>query len=75
MEELKIEIFIPGELKEEHIICDMIRNFDISLKIVEASFSTESGWAYLIVGGEKDEITKMSNFLGEKGIKVDFRDK
>jgi len=75
MEEVKLELFIPGELKDEQIICDMVRNFDISLRIVEASFSTESGWAYLIIGGEKDEIKKMNDFLGEKGIRVDFRDR
>ena len=70
MEERKLELFIPGELKDEEILCQIIRNFDISLKIVEASFSTESGWAYLIIGGKKSEITKMNDFLKEKGIKV-----
>ena len=35
MEEMKIELFIPGELKEEPILCDMIKNFNIILKIIE----------------------------------------
>lgn len=73
MEEIKMELFIPGELKEEPIICDMIRNYDISMKIVEASFSTESGWAYLVVRGDKAEVEDMLTFLREKHIQVDIR--
>jgi len=73
VEEIKMELFIPGELKEEPIICDMIRNYDISMKIVEASFSTESGWAYLVVRGDKAEVEDMLTFLREKHIQVDIR--
>ena len=75
MENLKIELFIPGELKDEPIICDMIKKFSISIKIVEASFSTESGWAYLIIGGAKSEIEKVFDFLRTKGINVEIREK
>ncbi len=71
MEERKIELFIPGELKDEPIICDMIRNFKVELRIVEASFSTESGWAYLLLAGEKKELDRMFGFLKGKGIRID----
>ncbi|MBU1784778.1 MAG: NIL domain-containing protein, partial [Candidatus Omnitrophica bacterium] len=40
-QELEVELFIPGDLKNEPIISDMIRNFDVDIKIVEASFSSE----------------------------------
>jgi ABC-type methionine transport system ATPase subunit len=72
---VKVELFIPGELKDEPIICDMIKNYKISLKIVEASFSTESGWAFLILTGEKIEIEKVFDFLRQKGIKVELKEK
>ena len=75
MEAIKVELFIPGELKEEPIICEMIKNFNISMKIVEASFSTESGWAYLLVDGDKNEIERMFGFLRGKGINVEVREK
>jgi len=75
MENLRIELFIPGELKDEPIICDMIKKFNISIKIVEASFSTESGWAYLIIGGAKDEIENVFNFLRTKGVSIEIREK
>ncbi len=75
MGEMKIELFIPGELKDEPIICSMIKNFDIEMKIVEASFSTESGWAYLIIDGQKPELDKLFSYLREKGISVEIREK
>jgi hypothetical protein len=75
MEELKVELFIPGELKEKPVICDMIKNFNILLKIVEASFSTESGWAYLIIKADKAEIDRLFDHLKGVGINVEIREK
>jgi len=73
MEEKKIELFIPGELKDEPIIFNMIKNFQIDIKIIEASFSAESGWALLIVGGKKQEIDRMLDQLKSSGITVEIR--
>jgi len=73
MEEVKIELFIPGELKDEPIIYNMIKNFKIDMKIIEASFSAESGWALLIVNGAKDELEKMFSDLQKQGINVHRR--
>jgi len=71
MIEKRVELFIPGELKEEPIICRMIKDHDIELRIIEASFSTESGWAYLIINGDKKEIEKMLGSLRKMGIKIE----
>lgn len=71
--ESKIELFIPGELKEEPIICRMIKEFDIKVKIVEASFSTESGWAYLIVNAEQSEFDRLISDLRGLGVSVEIR--
>jgi len=75
MGEIKIEIFIPGALKEEPILYDMIKNFDVGIKIIEASFSTESGWAYLMINGKDQEIAKLFSFLKEKDINVEIKKK
>ncbi len=74
MQEVRLELFIPGELKDEPIICDMIKNYDIRMKIVEASFSTESGWAYLVISGEKADIDKVFDFLRGKGVSIELRE-
>ena len=73
MEELRVELFIPGELKDEPVISDMIKHFNVDLKIIEASFSSESGWAILIVKGIKVEIDRMFENLRSKGINVQLR--
>jgi ABC-type methionine transport system ATPase subunit len=75
MGEIKVELFIPGDLKDEPIICDMIKNYNITMKIVEASFSTESGWAYLRIDGEKSEMDRVFGFLRERGVSVEIREK
>ncbi|MGD2279119.1 MAG: NIL domain-containing protein [Candidatus Omnitrophota bacterium] len=73
MEEQKVELFIPGDLKDEPIIYSMIKDFNVFVKIVEASFSTESGWAYLVLRAEKKELEKMYDFLREKGVSIEVR--
>lgn len=74
MDGFKLELFIPGELKEQPVIFQMIKEFDIKVKIIEASFSAESGWALLIVDGEKPELKRLLDSLIEKGIKIELRD-
>ncbi|MDD5109401.1 MAG: NIL domain-containing protein [Candidatus Omnitrophica bacterium] len=60
----------PGELQDESIICDLCKQFDINLKIIEASFSMEAGWAILQIEGQEQEIERAFAFLAEKGVKV-----
>ena len=71
--ETKVELFIPGELKEEPIICRMIKDFDVNIKIVEASFSTESGWAYLIINADQPELDRLFDDLRNRGVSVEVR--
>ena len=68
-----MELFIPGELKDEPVLCDMLKNFSVRIKIIEASFSAERGWALLDLRGEKPEMNRMLDHLREKGISVEFR--
>jgi len=65
---IKVELTFPGELKEEPIICYLCKTFNIALNIVEASFSTDTGWAILVFEGEEDEIAKTLKYLKDKGI-------
>ncbi len=73
MEEVKVELFIPGDLKDEPIIYNMIKDYEVLVKIIEASFSTESGWAFLSLSAEKKEMEKLFEYLREKGISVEVR--
>ena len=68
--ELKTEVTFPGELKDEPIICNLCKKFDIVLNIIEASFSTEIGWAVLILHGSEEELKKAFEYLKDKGVEI-----
>ena len=69
--QLAIGLTFPGTLKDESIICYMCKNFNITLNIIEASFSMYSGWAILQIQGEEVEIEKAFQFLRNKEIKIE----
>ena len=67
---VSVGLAFPGTLKDEAVICYLCKNFNINLTIVEASFSTSSGWAILGIEGEKEEIDKVFDYLRSKDIKI-----
>jgi len=67
---ISIGLTFPGTLQDESIICYLCKKFDISLNIIEASFSMEAGWSILTVEGQEDEIKRAFDYLAEKGVKV-----
>ncbi len=69
--QIKTELTFPGKLKEEAIICQLCKEFDIVLNIVEASFSTDTGWAILIFNGKEEELKKAFAYLVNKGVKIE----
>jgi ABC-type methionine transport system ATPase subunit len=68
---IRVELTFPGELKNEAIICFLCKKFDIILNIVEASFSTDTGWAILIGEGIEEELKRAFAYLKEKGVKFE----
>jgi ABC-type methionine transport system ATPase subunit len=67
---ISIGLTFPGTLQDESIICYLCKNFEISLNIIEASFSMDAGWSILTVEGQEDEIKRAFEYLAEKGVKV-----
>lgn len=65
---IKIEVTFPAELKDEAILCNLCKNFNIILNIVEASFSTEVGWAILIIETDEPEMKNVFAYLENRGI-------
>lgn len=68
-----VELSIPKDYKDEPIFYDMIKRFKVIPTIIEASFSTNNGWAYIKIEGEESEIKKLFVFLRSKNIIVDTR--
>lgn len=67
---MSIGLTFPGTLQDESIICYLCKKFDVSLNIIEASFSMDAGWSILTIEGEDQELEKVFAYLAEKGVKV-----
>ncbi len=72
MPEREVELHIPGKFKDEPFFYFVIKNYDVMPFILEASFSTEMGWAIVRFEGENDELDRLFSFLEEKGVKIDY---
>lgn len=70
MKKIKLELIFPGGLKDEPIICELCKNFQITLSIVEASFSTDTGWAILIIESDEAELKKALDYIKAKRVEV-----
>ena len=51
----EVELNIPGKFKEEPFFYYLIKNFEVVPNIVEASFSTDMGWAMVRFEGKEKE--------------------
>ena len=66
---IKTELSFPGDLKDEPILCNLCKKFDIVMSVLEASFSTEIGWAIIILEGKEEELKTAMDYLKNKGVK------
>ncbi len=69
--QMAIGLTFPATLKDESIICYLCKNFDINLNIIEASFSTYSGWAILKIEGDNNELERAFEYIRSKGINIE----
>ena len=67
---IKAEFIFSSKLKDEAIIHYLCKNFEIVVNILEASFSTDTGWAILILKGSEEDIKKTLDYLLAKGVEV-----
>ena len=67
------ELTMPKEYKDEPIFYQVVKNFEVIPTIIEASFSTDIGWAYVKLEGEEDEIARLFDYLKSKNIIADKR--
>jgi len=68
-----VELNIPSEFKDNPFFYRLIKDFEVIPNIVEASFSTETGWAIVAFEGEEKELERLFTFLKEKRVEVNFR--
>ena len=69
--QIAIGLTFPGELQDDAVICNLCKNFDLKVIIIEASFSMSSGWAIIKVEGEEEELKRAFEYLVEKRIRIE----
>lgn len=60
---VRIELNINKSLQDEPFIYYIIKNFNLVVNIVEASFSTKMGWAIMELSGERKEIDRLFSYF------------
>ena len=66
----QVELNIPSDFKEEPFFYNIIKSFKVIPNILEASFSTDTGWAIVNFQGQEEELQKLFDFLKKKGVQV-----
>ena len=70
---IQVELTFPSGLKDEPVLYHMGRNFKIIPNVLEASFSTEMGWAIVTLEGEEAEINRLFDYLRTKNVTIERR--
>ena len=73
MAKKEVELSFPASLKEEPVFYNIIKHFEVIPNILEASFSTNMGWAIVTFQGKDEELSKLFDFLRSKGVVINFR--
>jgi len=73
MKRVEVELTFPGELRDDPIFYHIIKKFNIVPNILEASFSTEHGWAIVTFEGEDEEMVKLFEFLRARNITINVK--
>jgi ABC-type methionine transport system ATPase subunit len=69
---LKAELTFPAQLQDEPVIYNLGKEFKIIPNIIEASFSTKTGWAILVLEGPQEEIDKALEYLKKKKVVINI---
>lgn len=70
MAKIRVELTFPSDLKDEPVIYQMGHDFKVIPNIIEASFSTEMGWAILTLEGAEEEIERLFEYLRTKNVEI-----
>ena len=70
MAKIRVELTFPSDLKDEPVIYRMGHDFKVIPNIIEASFSTEMGWAILTLEGAEEEIERLFEYLKTKNVEI-----
>ena len=71
MAKRRVRLFFSTKLITEPIVYTMGKQFDVVTNIRGGEIAADSGWLYLELTGEDDEIDRAIDWAMERGVRVD----
>jgi L-aspartate semialdehyde sulfurtransferase ferredoxin len=71
MAKRRVRLFFSGGLVTEPVVYLMGKNYDVVTNIRLAEINADSGWLYLELSGEDDEIDRAIEWVISRGVRVD----
>ena len=71
MAKRRVRLFFPTKLITEPIVYMLGKEFAIVTNIRGGEIAADSGWLYIELSGEDDEIDRAIDWALEKGVRVD----
>jgi ABC-type methionine transport system ATPase subunit len=65
-----MRLIYPPSLVHDPILYRLIRQFDITVNILQAQISLEEGWLEVEMSGAQDEMEHAHTFLEDQGLEV-----
>ncbi len=71
MAKRRIRLFFPNHLVTEPVVYEMGRQFEVVTNIRGGEILADSGWLYIELTGEDDEIDRAIEWALDRGVRVD----
>ena len=70
---IEVELTFPGKYKKEPIFYNIIKEFKVIPNILEASFSTDMGWAIVTFEADQAELDKLFGYLEKNDVSYNLK--
>lgn len=71
MAKRRVRLFFPPKLITEPIVYTMGKEFEVVTNIRGGEIAGDSGWLYIELSGEDDEIDRAITWAIDRGVRVD----
>jgi len=71
MAKRRVRLFFPPKLITEPVVYTMGQQFDVVTNIRGGEIAADSGWLYLELTGEDEEIDRAISWAIDEGVRVD----
>jgi ABC-type methionine transport system ATPase subunit len=68
--QMQIRLSYPPSMLREPILYQLIREFKITVNIIQAQITLDEGWLDIDIGGDHEEIERAIQWLSSQGIEV-----